>query len=421
MLNVFVMDLWCYSPYYDRYLCESLIREGVNTTLASVSYYKDPSYLRKSGVHYDPGLLDVVAKLRLSNPIIRRVLMLLESCVNMIALMVRFAMSTPHVLHVQWIPLVRKVPFELWFLKLARRLGIDLVYTVHDVLPHDTSDRYRHTFRRIYQQMDCLICHTSEARDRLIREFSVDPGKVWIIPHGPLFHDGDRPSAEQARAQLGIPQRLCIVLWQGILRPYKGLDFLLRAWREVCKTDVSARLIIAGPGADASIEQVVRDQVARFRLWSSVQLELRYIPVEDLAAYYQAADILVYPYREVTTSGALMTGLTYQKPIVATALPCFEEVLRSCETSALVEYGDVDSLAAILKRLIRDPTERHRLMISQCSKQVPSWSQIANLTKQCYESVVGGNASHCENGDSAGAARVSTPLGNACDHWGHRN
>src|SRR5215813_4086467 len=157
-IRVFMMDLWCYTPYYDRYLFESLTNEGVAVTLGAVRPYQDPDYFLKNGLRNDPGLVDLIAGLGISNNALRRVLMLGESCLNMLALVARWLFSKPHIVHVQWVPTVRKLPFEIWFMKLVKCLGIKLVYTVHNVLPHDSGQRFFPLFRRIYADMDALIC-----------------------------------------------------------------------------------------------------------------------------------------------------------------------------------------------------------------------------------------------------------------------
>src|SRR5260370_16150940 len=119
----------------------------------------------------------------------RGVLMRVEGWMNMGALVVRFAFSKPDILPIQGIPMVRKLPFEVWFLILVKKLGIKLVYTVHNVLPHDTGKRFVLAFRRVYKEMDALICHTDAAKRPIIREFSVDPERICVMPHGPLLHD----------------------------------------------------------------------------------------------------------------------------------------------------------------------------------------------------------------------------------------
>jgi glycosyltransferase involved in cell wall biosynthesis len=290
--------------------------------------------------------------------------------------------------HVQWTPLVRKLPFEIWFLKAVKKQKIKLVYTVHNVLPHDTGKKFAATFQRLYGEMDALICHTDAAKSRLVREFSVDRKRAWVIPHGPLLHDAKTRSAQTSKAELCFPQDETLVLWQGIVRPYKGLDFLLAAWSKIDARSLKARLLIVGTG-ESGLLKAIKEQIARLDLQESVRVDFRFVPDEELPKYYQAADVMVYPYREVTTSGALMTALAYRKPIVATNLPAFREVLRDEETALLVEYGDVDALASALGQLIRDPKKRERLASEVASSgNFNSWGRIARETRQCYSSVL---------------------------------
>lgn len=395
-IKVFVMDLWCYTPQYDRYLCESLQNVNVIATLGSVCPYQDVEYFARHGLRNDPGLVDLVPKLQIQNDTVRRALMLIESCINMAVLAARFSVSKPDIIHVQWTPLARKVPFELWFLKFAKRLGIKLVYTVHNLLPHDSGTRFLSLFKRVYSEMDALICHTEEAKNGLIHEFSVDPQRIWVIPHGPLLHDLKRDSTQVAKSRLGFPADVPLVLWQGFIRPYKGLDFLLQAWHKITTQGLRAHLLIAGTGEHEMLESLQED-VTRLGLQASVRLDLRFVPDQELATYYQAADILTYPYRDVTTSGALMTALAYNKPIVATNLPGFREILRNNANALLVNYGDVDALSDSLAILIREPEERRRLAAGTTAlSDFNKWDRIANETRQCYTAVLRTSVSHSQ-------------------------
>jgi len=400
-IRVFLVDLWCYVPYYDRYLFESLARENIDVILGSVCPYQDPEYFVRNGLPNDPGLIDIVPKLGISNDPARRVLMLVESCINMAALLARFTIWKPDIVHVQWIPLIRKLPFELWFLRAVKKLGIKLVYTAHNVLPHDTGNALVPVFTQVYREMDAIICHTDEAKRRLIREFSVDPERVTVVAHGPLLHDAKLRSVQASKAQLSLPENKVLVVWQGIVRSYKGLDFLLESWRKVDTLRLNAHLLIAGTG-DAGLLEAVKEQVHRLHLQESVRLDFRFIPDQELPTYYQASDILVYPYREVTTSGALMTALAYGKPIVATALPAFREVLRDGKTACLVNYGDVDGLADALTKLIEDPNERERLArrVVTSDNFDNSWTHIARQTRQLYIAVLQGIAEEIVSSES---------------------
>jgi glycosyltransferase involved in cell wall biosynthesis len=390
MTSVYMMDLWCQIPFYDAYLCNALEAEGVPCVLGSTRFHLEPDYFRRRGVRIDSGLANFASGLNIRNPRVRRTLRFLEFCVNIVALAFRFLFSRPDIIHVQWIPLVDEgFPFEWWFLKLAKRLGSKLVYTVHNVLPHDPEKNYRETFSKSYSLMDALVCHTRETRERVIGEFGVDPKKIWVIPHGPLFHDYEHISKEEAKGRIGISPEQCVVLYQGLVRPYKGIDFLLDAWKQIQVSHPNATLVIAGRG-EARHMEMVRAKVDELGVQSSVRLDLRYITSEELPVYYQACDIAVYLHREITQSGALMTGIAFGKPIVATALTGFREALEGYNGALCVEYGDVEALVQLLGGLVGDPEKRRLLVNNSANDEAQAfWRTIAQKTRKCYEAVLG--------------------------------
>ena len=387
MTNVYMMDLWCQVPFYNAYLCQALQREGVACSLGSTRFHLEPDYFRQRGLKTDPGLCSVVSILKVGSTRVRRALKFLEFCGNLSSLTARFLANPPNIIHVQWIPLVDQgVPLELYFLRLAKQKGIKLTYTVHNVLPHDVEISLKGTFVEVYQLMDALICHTQDARDRLIHEFGLAPDKISVIPHGPLFYDSAAVAPKEAKRQLGFSEEDCVVLHQGNVRPYKGLGFLLESWKNVQACRPNARLLVVGTGEKCLLKNI-EQQVDALDLRSSVRLDFRYVPSRELPLYYHAADIAVYPYREITQSGALMTGIAFGKPIIATSLPGLREALNG--HGLLVPYGDVQELAMHLNRLIQDPQARakaaNKPSIVDCQN---SWSTIAKQTRECYDRVL---------------------------------
>ena len=105
--------------------------------------------------------------------------------------------------------------------------------TVHDLLPHDTGEAHRGLYKRLYAEMDALICHSAHIRERLVAEFAVAAAKVSVIPHGPFFYDLPTGGEGEVRRALEVADGQEIVLWQGIIFPYKGVDLLLAAWKRV--------------------------------------------------------------------------------------------------------------------------------------------------------------------------------------------
>jgi len=390
-IRLLMLDMLSIVPYYTAHLCANLAREsGLQITLVSIPYRHDPDCFRRQGVRNDPGWFDLSSRFRGLPTFMRRVLKVAVYLGNLVALLMQFAGSRPDIIHVQFLPLASYgLPVETWFLRVARALGIKVVYTVHNILPHDSGRGQQGTYRNIYRLANRLICHDSEAASRVTTGFAVRPEQISVIPHGPLFHPAAEISPKAARRRLGFREDECVVLWQGILRPYKGLSFLLEAWRQVANHRANARLAIVGVGEDDQVRAVV-EQVSRLELENNVRLELRFVPLDELTDFYSAADILVYPYSEITTSGALMTGIGYGKAIVASALPAFERILQDGENALLVPYGEVDALAERLERLIGCPQFRQRLADGLSAKQsaAAGWADIAVRTRECYRSAI---------------------------------
>lgn len=387
-----MLDLLSIIPYYTGHLCASLRSDrDVHVTLASIDYQYDLDYFRRQGIPNDPGLLNASCRLGRTPAPVRRALKLLEYVVNVTALLIRITVSRPDVIHVQFLPLASYgLPVEQWFLRLARALGIKLVHTVHNVLPQGSGDLHKAVYKRIYHLADRLICHDDHAASRLREEFGVQAERISIIPHGPLFEkEGRSKSSSHSRGRLGLGADGCLVLWQGILRSYKGIPFLLKAWQQVCQRNTSGLLAIVGTG-DRDIVQAVENEVSALGLQSRVRLELRFVSVQELDEFYDAADILAYPYSEITTSGALLTGVGRGKAVVATQLPFFKRILRHDATALLVPYGDVDCLADSLLRLIGDPDLRQSLGAHLLESQagLPRWEEIASRTCDCYRAAV---------------------------------
>jgi glycosyltransferase involved in cell wall biosynthesis len=387
--RIFMMDLWATVPYYTAYLSRALLAEGVPVMVGSISYYLDLDCFSSRGLKLQPGLLDIVGRLQLPRTP-RRILKMAEALVNMAALTLRFLVSPPDVIHVQYLPmLLWRLPLEFWFLAFCRARGSKIVLTVHDLLPHDTAESHKQTFLRLYRSVDAIICHSQHVKTRLEAEFHVLPAIISIIPHGPFFYDLpiDLPTKTTASTppEMQVDPGHLLVLWQGILFPYKGLDILLDAWQRVESEIPNAWLVVVGTGAPDLLDQL-QQQIHRLGL-THVKLNLRFVSAEELVAVYRAADIVVYPYRSITTSGALATGLALGKTIVASDLPVFRELLTDHENALLVPPLDPGRLAQAIVTLSRDPGLRAQFAqrVAAMNFGDQSWLSIAAETLEVYK------------------------------------
>ena len=386
--RVFMMDLLATVPYYTAYLTRALRELGVPVQLGTISYYLDPECFRSRGLRPQPGVLDVVGKFPRLPRVLRQALKLVETAINLCGLTLRFLFRPPEIVHIQYLPMLRlPLPLDAWFARFCRWRGARLLLTVHDLLPHDTAERYHALFTKLYAGMDALICHSDHVRERLIKEFFVPAEKIEVIPHGPFFFDLPVDDAALTRRRLRLEPDAPLVLWQGIIFPYKGLDVLLEAWQQAEREEPRAELLVLGTGS-ATLTEALQNQAKTLGL-QRVHMEFRFCSAEELVAAYRAADVVVYPYRAITTSGALATGLALGKAIVASDLPVFRELLEDGRNARLVAPADPAQLASALVTLVQNRTERERLASAVRDMQfgTESWCGIAKTTAELYRKI----------------------------------
>lgn len=393
-LRVFIFDLLSTVPYYAAALAAALARSGARVTFGLTTYWRDRGHFRARGLRPAPGLLDVTAHIPLGPDVLRRTLKSIEALVNIAALAVRWTIRPPDIVHVQFLALwLHGFPCELWLLGWARKRGARLVYTVHDVLPHDTGRSQFDRYARLYSRFDAVVCHSENIRARLLAEFALLPERIWVLPHGPLFSDRTEAVPRAAALhRLGYEPATPLLLWQGIIHPYKGVLFLLDGWAQVVARRPDARLLIAGSpaGTAAAHASEITRRIDELDLAASVRTDFRYLSEDELQTCYAAASAVVYPYREITTSGALMTGLGRGKALIATRLPSFLELLTDGGNALLVDYGDTGALAASILRLLEDPSLRIRLeSAAEAAAARYGWDAIALRTLERYGSLKG--------------------------------
>lgn len=190
------------------------------------------------------------------------------------------------------------------------------------------------------------------------------------IPHG--VTPSEPTERAQAKAMMGIDRKVPVVGYLGFISNYKGLETLITA---MTKVPQAALMVCGGWHVD-----VRNEYVERLQNWSSELLEHRvlwkgFIPDEKLADAYGAMDVLVYPSRFATESGALLHGIAYGKAILASGLEPFKE---KEEQEALMVFHDESDLASKINALLSDSAKRERLEEgARRFAQTTSWSSVA--------------------------------------------
>ncbi len=305
---------------------------------------------------------------------------------NYIINLVKLAYIAPRrydLVHFQWFPLLGQSEIEPRVLKYLQLHGLRCVYTAHNTVPHNSGDRYKQAYRAMYQLPQMIITHGETARQRLIDEMQVRSERICIIRHG-LLQTAKPVEYNQARAQLGISPDTVMLLALGLMRPYKGFDILAQAWSQAVSDIDDAVMYLVGYATSKEQEQVhcqLREDALR-----KTRETYRYVSEDEAAQLHSAADVLVYPYRAIDNSGALLTGVVHRKAIVASELDGFKEILKHNENALLVAPGDVAALANALRTVVTDLKLRLRLQQGLVNTDLHEydWNVIADNTCHLY-------------------------------------
>jgi glycosyltransferase involved in cell wall biosynthesis len=291
------------------------------------------------------------------------------------------AASRPDVIHFQWLPL----PFvDGAFLPAFARIA-PVILTVHDTRPFNdnaSSSLQKLGALRVLRRFDRLIVHTDQGRQRLLDHVDSE-ARIARVDHGLLHESGN--STDTPERTTG-PDDPVVFLLFGKLKPYKGIDVLIRAlaWiqpelRERCRIR-----IVGQPYMDVAPLQALAETCG---VSSLIEFDLRFVPDAEMETMIADSSALIFPYREIEASGVLMAALAKGKPIVASRLGAFAETISSGTHGLLVPPEDERALARAMSRLLEYPTLLGRMTeaVRSLRSAIPTWPAIARTTADIYE------------------------------------
>jgi glycosyltransferase involved in cell wall biosynthesis len=443
-MRVHVVDPSAYTPPYDEALCRALARAGAEVELftSRFAYGAVPpaeGYVRRecfyrlahrgpaAGVRSRAGLALKAA----------------EHVPDM--LRYRRAARTADIVHFQWLTMQ---PLDSHLLPRRAQGGGDadrargrgaqhagagagagprLVLTAHDVLPREPRRGQLAAQRRLYERVDAVVVHSEHGRRRLVDELGLPGERVHVIAHGvlrPWEGLAREPSSGAARERGGAKQSAPasedlppdfrgvegpVVLSFGLLRPYKGLDVLLEAWRE---TGAGGRRTGDGPGAATATPRLGAGSArgAHAELWvvgmprmdveplraaalvaeragaGRVRFLTRFVSDAQAGALMRRASVVVAPYREIDQSGVAFTALGAGTPLLLSDAGGFPE-LAATGAARTVPAGDALALGAALAELLDDPESLAEMTARAraAAAGAYSWEAVARAHLELYE------------------------------------
>jgi glycosyltransferase involved in cell wall biosynthesis len=322
------------------------------------------SYKRQYPRWLYPGTSDLDESLRDRTP--RGTRFLLDILNPFTWIRTAFALRKADAVIFVWWVWVWALPYLTLIAFLPRRTRV--ILQCHNIGDKEPAAWKRWLTNRVLRRGDALVVHAKSEADDAARRVS----KAHIIHASLPVHEmgGAIPSREAARATLGL--RGNIALSFGHVRPYKGVDIALNAWR-LLQTDVT--LVVAG-----EVWWKNEDEYRELaRGLENVRLDFRFIPDAEIANYFAATDVVLAPYRVEAQSGVALTAFHFARPVIASTVGGLPEIVEDGVNGLLIPPEDPAALAnavdTFFTRIDRNAMER----AAAASAKKYSWEEYAKV------------------------------------------
>ena len=270
-------------------------------------------------------------------------------------------------------------PSYLTIAYLAKRITrIPICYLCHNVFPHEKSLIDYLLVRYLFSTGDAFIVHSQQDYNKIIRIYP--HAKIYKSPHPTyqIFTTYNKIDEDDAKFKLGLAGKK-VLLFFGLIRKYKGLNYLLDAMR-LLESGQGYHLLLVGEFYESKKQyQKSLDSLAKKKQLTLVD---RYVPNEDVPLYFSAADLVVTPYISASQSGVIQIAYGFLKPVIATTVGGLPDVVIDGQTGYLVPPGDASAIAKAARRFF-EQNEGKKLKKNIIHKREKfSWNKMVMIIEK---------------------------------------
>ena len=380
-MKVAVLDISGKVDNYSTYLCEALDKTFDEKSTVT---FLNTKVIDGFNGKFQKLLSLVPRKYWYSEYKWKRVLKAIEGVVNYLFVAYYVRNHKVDIVHLQWLPFLEHITIEDFFLNQIRGRNHErkIVYTHHNLYPHKIDERgkeaYRKRFEKIKPYIDAYIVHTDVDKVKLHTDFGIPIDKISVALHGvfvpreaiysPVHHKDGKTNFLMFGAQTG----------------YKGTDIFIEAINRIPKEERDKMTFTIMGLTDIPLYDKYKGMAD--------SLGIKWTPTTvsnvELHTTINESDVVVFPYRSISQSGALLLTIFFEKYIIASDLQSFKETLTGFKDQWFFHTEDIDGLAKQMMLHLDEPNFEGEKEIIKDIKKANSWEVSAKSTLEVYNKVL---------------------------------
>lgn len=258
-----------------------------------------------------------------------------------------------------------------------KRSSCKVLYICDNVLPHERTPIDKALTSWVLKTGDFFVVQSKSVEKDLLSV--IESPSYKLVPHPVYEIFGPKIDKSEARRKLGLEEGDHIALFFGYVRKYKGLHVLLDAVKEA-ESDSALKLVVAGEFYED--EKPYREQIESLGIGDRVKLFSDYIPNEEVATYFSAADVVVLPYIDATQSGIAQIAYNFDKPVIATEAGGLSETVIHEKTGLIVPSGSAAALAGAITKFFAGNLGPVYSVNAADAKKYYSWDTLVTSIEQ---------------------------------------
>lgn len=275
---------------------------------------------------------------------------------------------------------------------IAKVNGPKIVTTFHEVSDLSGAGILRKLFYKIINfcplhLSNHIIVTTNRAKQMIVSQDNINPSKISVIPLGAI-PKAEKLGKNEARKILhdkfGIPLNRKIITLFGFIDGNKGHDKIIKALPYL----ENFHFLIAGSSrskkGDAYFDNLVH-------LIHGLNLDGRvtfygFVESKDFPLIMGASDLVVYPYSDITSSLALTTSISYNVPVITSAIQPFIDFNNQFDCIYPVDVSNTSQIIKSVKYLLSPKGPAKKLIENQKAFIAKfNWVEIAKQTIDVYK------------------------------------